>query len=85
MRALAGLKGLGLMGHNQGQTRYLSGLIAGKNVTVPGRAPRFWATPKLIALAKDHGIEESNINSHFVSDLPARPLLLRGRSSGTGP
>jgi hypothetical protein len=58
--ALEGLKGLGLVGHRKGQTRYhQTGFKALETVgnrkgccAVPGRAARFWALQNLVKLTE---------------------------------
>ena len=55
MRVIEGLKALGLVEHRKGRARSQDTGF-GFRVTVPGRAARFWATPKLLKLADDHGV-----------------------------
>jgi hypothetical protein len=81
--ALDGLKALGLVGHRKGRTRYQeTGFDA--RVTVPGRAARFWATPKLLKLAEQHGIHSGNVGEHFAPEPPTNPLVLKDYATGRG-
>lgn len=85
MRALESLKALGLVGHRKGQTRYTQNAFSPDHfITLPGRAARFWATVKLIKLARDHGIHDGNVLDHFVSEPPRHPLVLKDYASGRG-
>jgi hypothetical protein len=83
MVALDGLKALGFVGHRKGQTRYFE---TGFDVTVtaPGRAARFWATPKLVKLAEEHGIHSGNVGDHFTPEPPTNPLVLKDYATGRG-
>jgi hypothetical protein len=84
-KMLDGLKPLGLVGHRKGQTRYHeTGFEPGHKVTISGRAARFWATPKLLKLAEDHGIHSSNVGDHFAPEPPTNPLVLRDFARGRG-
>ena len=52
-----------------------------------GRATRFRAQPRLIALAAEHGLAPDNIDEHFEGRLPAlppKPLVLRRSSVRSG-
>ena len=81
--ALDGLKALGLIGHQKGRSRYLeTGFDV--RVTLPGRAARFWATPKLVKLAEDHGIHSGNVGDHFAPEPPTNPLVLKDFATGRG-
>jgi hypothetical protein len=83
MRVLDGLKALGLVEHRKGRTRYQeTGFDV--RVTVPGRAARFSATPKLLRLAEEHGITSGNFGDHFVPEPPTNPLVLRDYATGRG-
>jgi hypothetical protein len=85
MRALEALKALGLVGHRKGQTRYHeTGFDPGHKVTISGRAARFWATPKLVKLAEEHGIRSGNVGDHFAPEPPTNPLVLRDFGTGRG-
>jgi hypothetical protein len=83
MKALDGLKALGLVEHRKGRTRSRDTGF-GFRVTVPGRASRFWATPKLVKFAKEHGIHSGNVGDHFFPEPPTNPLVLRDYASGRG-
>jgi hypothetical protein len=85
MRAFEGLKALEFVGHHKGQTRYRrTGFSEKHSVALPGRAARFWATPKLVKLAGTFGIHEGNVGDHFKPELPSNPLVLRDYGSGLG-
>ena len=85
IRALEGLKALGLVGHRKGRTRYLTADFDGVvSVTMPGHAARFWPTGKLIGLAGDFGIDSDNVGEHFAPEPPAHPLVLRDYATGRG-
>ena len=85
MRALEGLKALGLVGHRKGRTRYqkmdFDGVVS---VTMPGHAARFWPTGKLLRLAGDYGICSENVGEHFSPEPPPHPLVLRDYATGRG-
>jgi hypothetical protein len=82
---LDGLKALGLVGHRKGQTRYYeTGFDPGHKVTISGRAARFWATPKLVKLAEEHGISSGNVGDHFAPEPPTNPLVLKDFATGRG-
>ena len=84
-RVVEGLKALGLIEHRKGQTRYRTSAFGPEyKVPLPGRAARFWATSKLIALAEAHGIHAENISDHFVPEPPRNPLVLRDYAVGRG-
>jgi hypothetical protein len=83
VKLLDGLKSAGLVGHRKGRTRYQeTGFDA--RVTIPGRAARFWATPRLVKLAEDHGIHSGNVGDHFAPEPPTNPLVLRDFARGRG-
>jgi hypothetical protein len=85
MRVLEGLKALGFVEHRKGRTRYLeTGFAPGHKVTRPGRASRFWATPKLLKLADEYGINSNNVNDHFLPEPPTNPLVLKDYATGRG-
>jgi hypothetical protein len=87
IRALEGLKALGLVGHRKGQTRYRkTEFDPGESVSVAlaGRAARFWPTGKLVRLAANHSINTHNVGSHFAPEPPAHPLVLRDFATGRG-
>jgi hypothetical protein len=79
-----GLKALGLLGHQKGQTRYSKVPEWGLSATLPGRAARFWATDKLVKLAETFGIHQGNIGDHFRPEPPNNPLVLRDYATGKG-
>jgi hypothetical protein len=83
MAALDGLKAIGLVEHRKGRTRYVDTQF-GFNATVPGHAARFWATPKLLKLAEEHGITSDNVEEHFFPEPPTNPLVLRDYATGRG-
>src|SRR5262249_10365889 len=83
MRVIEGLKALGLVEHSKGRTRSQDTGF-GFRVTVPGRAARFLATPKLLKLAEDHGITSGNVGDHFFPEPPTNPLVLRDYATGRG-
>jgi hypothetical protein len=83
MRVLDGLKALGLVGHRRGRSRSRDTGF-GFRVTIPGSAARFWATPKLLQLAAEHGIDSSDVGEHFPPELPQHPLVVRDWSTGRG-
>src|SRR5262249_862371 len=83
IKARDGLKALGLVEHRKGRTRYVeTGFDV--RVTIPGRAARFWATPKLLKLAEDHGINSDNVDDHFFPEPPTNPLVLKDYATGRG-
>jgi hypothetical protein len=87
IRALEGLKALGLVGHRKGQTRYRkTEFDPGESVSVAlaGRAARFWPTGKLVKLAANYSIDSHNVASHFAPEPPAHPLVLRDFATGRG-
>lgn len=61
-KVLEGLKTLGLVGHQKGQSRYRKTPFG--NASEPGHAARFWATSKLLGLAAHYGIHDKNIADH---------------------
>jgi hypothetical protein len=82
MQVLEGLKTLGLVGHQKGQSRYRKTPFG--NAPQPGHAARFWATSKLLALAAHHGIDNDNVGEHFAPEPPKNPLVLKGYATGKG-
>ena len=52
----------------------------GDQLRVRGKASRFRATPKLLALCAEHGIIPHNASEHFVYTPPERPLRLNASS-----
>jgi hypothetical protein len=82
-RTLDGLKALGLVGHREGRTRYQETGFDFRQ-TLPGRAARFWATPKLVKLAEDQGIHSGNVGEHFAPEPPTNPLVLKDYATGRG-
>jgi hypothetical protein len=87
MRVLNGLKALELVGHRKGQTRYRKvdfGPDAVFSATMPGPAARFWTTSKLLRLARDYGIDSSNVAEHFAPEPPRNPLVLKNHATGRG-
>ena len=84
MTVLKGLKALGLVEHEKGRTRFRKVPEWGLSTTLPGHAPRFWATEKLINLAEDHGVRLDNISDHFRPEPPHNPLVLRDYATGKG-
>jgi len=84
VRLLEALKALGLVGHRKGQTRYQETGFEDHRETVAGRAARFWATPKLLKLAEEHGIHSGNVGDHFAPEPPTNPLVLKDFATGRG-
>lgn len=84
MKLLEGLKAIGLVDHERGRTRFLKVKEWGVSATLRGRAPRFWATEKLIRFAEDRGIGLDNIGDHFRPEPPHNPLVLRDYATGRG-
>ena len=85
MRVLESLKALALVGHRKGQTRSIEiAFSPGNYSTIPGRAARFWPTPKLLKLAGEYGIRDDNVLDHFGSEPPRDPLVLRDHGTGRG-
>jgi hypothetical protein len=83
VRALDGMKALGLAGHRKGQTRYFETGFDYR-ATIPGRAARFWATPKLVKLAESYGLTRGNVGEHFFPEPPTNPLVLKDYATGRG-
>jgi hypothetical protein len=81
-QVLEGLKTLGLVGHQKGQSRYRKTLFG--NAPIPGQAARFWPTSKLLSLAAHYGIDNDNIGDHFAPEPPKNPLVLKGYATGKG-
>ena len=79
---LEGLKTLGLVRHQKGQSRYRKTPFG--NAPEPGRAPRFWATGKLMKLATSYGIDSANVSEHFAPEPPKNPLVLKDYAVGKG-
>ena len=82
MRALEALKALDLIAQSKSHRRYTKAF--GKSFSRPGRAPRFWATDKLVGLARQCGITDDNVHDHFRPELPTNVLVLRDYSPGRG-
>jgi hypothetical protein len=83
MRVLDGLKGLGLVEHRRGRTRYAETGFDFR-ATLPGHAARFWATPKLLKLAEEYGINSDKADEHFFPEPPTNPLVLKDFATGKG-
>jgi hypothetical protein len=81
-KMLDGLKALGLVGHQKGQSRYRKTPFG--NAREPGHAARFWATGKLMRLAARCGIHEDNVSEHFAPEPPKNPLVLKDYAVGKG-
>jgi hypothetical protein len=81
-QVLDGLKTLGLVGHQKGQSRYRKTPFG--NASEPGHAARFWATSKLLGLAAHHGIDSDNVGEHFAPEPPKNPLVLKDYATGKG-
>ena len=47
----------------------------GPRLPIRGKATRFRATPLFIHFCSDFGVEVSEINDHFIQDLPEHPLV----------
>jgi hypothetical protein len=77
MRVIEGLKALGLVEHQKGRTRSQDTSFDFR-VAVPGRAARFWATPKLLRLAEEHGITIDNVGDHFFPGATDEPDSAQG-------
>jgi hypothetical protein len=56
----------------------------GDQIRVRGRASRFHATPKLLAVCAEYGVTPHNALEHFVYDPPEHPLQLRAHSRRVG-
>jgi hypothetical protein len=52
----------------------------GDPIRVRGKASRFRATPKLLALCAEHGITPQNVSEHFAYRAPEHPLRLNASS-----
>jgi hypothetical protein len=76
VEALSGLGLLEQMAGFQQKVDFGSGPLVSR-----GKASRFRAAPKLIALAKRHGITPAEIIDHFTEELPERPVILRAAST----
>jgi hypothetical protein len=74
-QVLEGLKTLGLVGHQKGQSKYRKTPFG--NAPEPGRAARFWATGELLRLAASFGIRTDNVSDHFAPEPPKNPLVLK--------
>jgi hypothetical protein len=81
-KVLEGLKTLGLVAHQKGQSRYRK--TAFGNAALPGLSARFWATGKLMRLAASYGIHNGNVGDHFAPEPPKSPLVLKGYAVGKG-
>ena len=81
-QVLNGLKTLGLVFHLKGQSRYQKTPFG--NAPLPGRAPRFCATSKLMKLAGGYGIDSANVGDHFAPEPPKNPLVLKDYAIGKG-
>jgi hypothetical protein len=81
-KVLDGLKTLGLVGHQKGQSRYRKTPFG--NASEPGHAARFWATSKLLGLAAHYGIHDGNVGDHFAPEPPKNPLVLKDYAIGKG-
>jgi hypothetical protein len=49
----------------------------GPRLPLRGKATRYRATPSLIEWCSELGVDVSDINNHFIQDLPRHPLVLR--------
>jgi hypothetical protein len=76
--AVEGLRGTALITHKLGKGRFMTHF--GKS-QVPGKASRFEATPKLLKLAEDAGVDITAIDEHFRLEPPRRTLELRTSST----
>jgi hypothetical protein len=56
----------------------------GDPIRVRGKASRFRATPKLLALCAKHGVTPQNAGEHFAYRLPEHPLRLNASSRTVG-
>ena len=74
-QVLEGLKTLGLVGHQKGQSKYRKTPFG--NAPEPGRAARFWATGELLRLCGFLGIRTDNVSDHFAPEPPKNPLVLK--------
>ena len=81
-KMLQGLKGLELVGHRKGQSRYRKTLFG--TVQLPGLGARFWATGNLLRLAEHCGIDSGNVGEHFAPEPPKNPLVLKDYATGRG-
>jgi hypothetical protein len=81
-KVLEGLKGLELIGHLKGQSRYRKTPFGA--VQLPGLGARFWATENLLTLAEHCGIDRSNVGEHFAPEPPKHPLVLKDYATGRG-
>jgi hypothetical protein len=79
-----GFTTLEIVGKRNGRPVYQETGPADHRVTVPGRAARFWATPKLLKIAEEHGITSDNVDEHFFPEPPKNPLVLRDFGTGHG-
>jgi hypothetical protein len=87
MKMIEGLKAVGFVGHQKGQTRFRKtefGPGEAVSVAMRGRAARFWATGSLLALAAHYGIDSTNVGEHFTPEPPRNPLVLRDFATGRG-
>ena len=81
-KMLEGLKGLELVGHLKGQSRYRKTPFG--TVQLPGLGARFWATGTLLTLAGHCGIDSGNVGDHFAPEPPKNPLVLKDYATGRG-
>jgi hypothetical protein len=72
------LEALKLLTRTPGKRRWHPLGFEGKPIQLEGTASIFEATPKLVALAEEHGVSLENIDGHFVQDRGA--LELRSHS-----
>jgi hypothetical protein len=87
-KVLKGLKGLDLVSHRKGQTRFRKMKFDSSDfvsVSLLGRASRFSATGKLLRLAGQYGIGSDNVREHFAPEPPMFPLVLKDFAGGRGP
>ncbi len=80
-KVLEGLKGLELVGHLKGQSRYRKTPFG--TVQLPGLGARFWATGKLLRLAEHCGIDSGNVGEHFIPEPAKEPLSAEGLRYGS--
>jgi hypothetical protein len=70
-----GLRTLGLTEEMKAVQHHLGAFGFGR-----GWAPRFKATPKLVAVAGEHGVQQADLERHFPTPIPQEPLVLKARS-----
>ena len=80
---LEGLKGLELVGHRRGTTRYRKTSFG---ASVPSQAAGlvFGRPGKLLTLAEHYGIHGGNVGEHFAPEPPTNPLVLKDYATGRG-